>query len=87
MNNAITEVKSILERINSTITEAEEKTSEVEDRIVDINETERKKEKRIKRIEDNIRNLWDNVKCPNFCIIQVPEEEYKKKAMRKYVRR
>ena len=57
MDNAITEVKSILERINSTITEAEEKTSEVEDRIVDINETERKNKqtyKRIKRNEDHL---------------------------------
>ena len=38
----------------------------------------RKKEKRIKRNEDNLRNLWDNVKRPNIQIIGVPEE-YKKK--------
>ena len=25
-----------------------------------------KKEKRIKRNEDNLRDLWDNVKCPNI---------------------
>ena len=30
------------------------------------NEAERKKEKRIKRNEDNIRDLWDNVKCLNI---------------------
>jgi len=24
-----------------------------------------KKKKRIKRNEDNLRDLWDNVKCPN----------------------
>ena len=39
----------------------------------------RKKEKRIKRNEDNLRNLWDNVKRPNIQIIGVPEEEDKKK--------
>ena len=44
-----------------------------------INESERKKEKRIKRNEDNLRDLWDNVKCPNIRIIGVPEEEDKKK--------
>ena len=38
-----------------------------------------KKEKRIKRNEDNLRDLWDNVKCPNIRIIGVPEEEDKKK--------
>ena len=46
--------------------------------MVEINEAERKKEKRIKRNEDNIRDLWDNVKCPNIWIIGVPEEDKKK---------
>ena len=55
--------------------------------MVEINETERKKEKIIKRNEDNLRNLWDNVKCPNNRIVGVPEEEDKKKTMRKYLRR
>ena len=40
---------------------------------------QRKKEKIIKRNEDNLRDLWDNVKCPNIQIIGVPEEEDKKK--------
>ena len=38
-----------------------------------------KKKKRIKRNEDNLRDLWDKVKCPNIRIIGVPEEEDKKK--------
>ena len=37
-----------------------------------------KKEKK-KRNEDNLRDLWDNVKCPNIQVIGVPEEEDKKK--------
>ena len=55
----------------------------MEDRMVEINEAERKKEKRIKRNEDNLRDLWDNVKCPNIWIIGVPEEEDKKKGHEK----
>ena len=78
MNNAITEIKSTLDGANSRITEAEDRISEVEDRMVEINEAERKKEKRIKRNEDNLRDPWDNVTCPNIQII-VPEEEDKKK--------
>jgi len=85
MNNAITEFKNTLEGTNSRITEAEDRISEVEDRMVEINEVERKKEKRIKRNEDNLRDLWDNVKCPNIRIIGVPET--KRKTMRKYLRR
>jgi len=77
MNNAINEIKNILEATNSR--EAENRISEVEDRMVEINESERKKEKRIKRYEDNLRDLQDNVKCPNIQIIGVPEEEDKKK--------
>ena len=79
MNNAITEIKSTLERINSRITEAEDRISEVEDRMVEINEAERKKQKIIKRNEDKLRDVWNNVKRPNFLIIGVPEEEDKKK--------
>ena len=37
-----------------------------------------KKEKRINRNEDNLRDLWDNVKRPNIQIIGVPEEDKKK---------
>ena len=83
MNNAINDIKNTLEGTNSRITEAEDRTSEVEDRMVEINETERKKEKRIKGNEDNLRDLWDNVKCPNIQIIGVPEEEDKKKGHEK----
>ena len=78
MNNVITEIKSTLEGTNSRITEAEDRISEVEDRMVEINEAEKKKEKRIKRNEDNLRDLWDYVKCPNIQIIGVPEEDTKK---------
>ena len=85
MNNAITEIKNTLEETNSRIIEAEDRVSEVQDRIVQIN-GERKKEKRIKGNEDNLRHLWDNVKCPNIRIVGVPEEE-DKKATRKYLRR
>ena len=48
--------------------------------MVEINESERKKGK---RNEDNLRDLWDNVKCPNIRIIGVPKEEDKKKGHEK----
>ena len=78
MNNAINEIKNTLEGTNSRITKAEDRISEVEGGMVEINEAERKK-KRIKRNEDNLRDLWDNVKCPNIWITGIPEEEDKKK--------
>ena len=77
MKNAINEIKSTLEGINSRITEEEDSISEVEDRMVETNEAERKK-KRIKRNEDNLRDFWDNVKHPNIRIIGVSEEDKRK---------
>ena len=38
-----------------------------------------KKGKQTKRNEDNLRDLWDNVKCPNIQSMGVLEEEDKKK--------
>jgi len=55
--------------------------------MVEINETERKQIKNnFKKIEDNLRDLWDNVKRPNIQTIGVPEKT-KRMTMRKYLRR
>ena len=87
MNNAINEIRHTLEATNSRIMEAEDRIGEIQDRMVEINESERKKEKWIKRNKDNFRDLQDNMKCPNIQIIGVPEEEEKRKTMKKYLRR
>ena len=68
----------MLEGTNRRIMKAKDRISEVEDRMVEINEAERKKEERIKRNEDNLRDLWGNVKHSNIQIIEVPEEDKKK---------
>ena len=87
MNNTINEIKNTLEGINSRITEAEERISDLEDKIVEITTSEQNKVKRMKRTEDSLRDLWDNTKHTNILIIGVPEEEEKKKGLRKYLKR
>ena len=84
MNNTINEIKISLEGIKSRITEAEEWIRDLEDKIVEIMTTEQNKEKRMKIIEDKLRDLWDNIRCTNIGIIGVPEEEEKRKGLRKY---
>ena len=42
-----------------------------------------KKKKRIKRNEDNLRDIWDNIKRSNIQVLGVPEEENKKKGHEK----
>ena len=51
--------------------------------MVEITAAEQNKEKRMKRNEDSLRDLWDNIKCPNIRIIGVPEGEERKKGPEK----
>ena len=88
MTNAITEMKTTLEGINSRKTEAEEWISDLEDRMVEFTAAEQTKEKRMKRNEDSLRDHWDNIKRNNIRIIEVPEgEKREKKDQRKYLKR
>ena len=59
----------------------------MEDRLVKITDAEQKREKRLKRNEDNLRELWDNVKCTNIHIIEVPQGNEREKGQRKYLKR
>ena len=83
MNNTINEIKNSLEGINSRITEAEEQISDLEDKIMEMTATEQNKEKQMKRIEDSLRDPWDNNKHTNIRIIELPEDEEKKKGSEK----
>ena len=46
-------------------------------------DVEQKIEKRLKRNEESPRELWDNVKHTNICIIGVPEGEEREKGTEK----
>ena len=86
MKNTINAIKNSLEGINSRITEAEERISDLEDKRVEITTVEWNKERRMKRTDDRLRDLWDNISTNNR-IIGVPEEEQKRKGLRKYFKR
>ena len=83
MKNTITEMKNTIEGINSRITEAEERMSDLEDRMVEFTAMDQNKEKRMKRNEDSLRDLWDNTKQTNICIIGVPKGEERGKGPEK----
>ena len=51
-----------------------------------ITATEQNTGKRMKINKDSLRDLWDNIKCTNICIIGVPEGE-ERKDLRKYLKR
>ena len=76
-------MNNTLEGINSRITEAEEWINDLEDGKVEITAAEQKIENRLRRNEDSPRDLWDNIKCTNICIIGVPEEEERERGPEK----
>jgi len=82
-------MNNMLEGINSRIIEAEEKTNDLEDRMVEIIATEQniEKEWKKKKNEDSLRDLWDNIKSTNICIIGVPEGEERENGPEKYLKR
>ena len=47
--------------------------------MVEFTDAEQNKEQRMKRNVDSLRDLWDNIKHTNICIIVVPEEEEREK--------
>ena len=56
-----------------------ERISVVEDRIMEITQSEQQTENQMKKHESNIRDLWDNIKWANLCIIGIPKGKEEEK--------
>ena len=74
MKTILSEIKSILEGINR-VDEVEGRISDAEDGVAEDTQSEWRQEKRNQKYENNLRSLWDKVKCNNVRIIGVPEGE------------
>ena len=79
MKNTITEMKSIPERINSKLENAEKQISNLEDRVNGKHPSWKAKSKKILKSKNRLRDLLDNIKQRNNYIIGVPEGEDRKK--------
>ena len=60
---------------------AEERISDKEDRIMEITQSGQQTENQMHKHESTIRDLWDNIKWANLCIIGIPEGEEKQKGI------
>ena len=73
LENSLAELQTELKAIKSRMNNAEEQISDVEDRIMEITQTGQQTEIQMKNHENNIRDLWDNIKWANLCIVGIPE--------------
>ena len=76
-------MKAELKAVKSRMNNAEERISDLENRITEITKSGQQTENQMKKRERNIRDLWDNIKWTNLCIIGIPEGE--EKGDRKYI--
>ena len=72
MKNAISEMKNTLEGINSRLDEGKDQIN-LKDKVAENTQSEQQKENNLN--EDSSRELWDNMKSNNTCIIGIPERE------------
>ena len=78
-----TEIKQSLEGLKSRLDEVQEAVNAIEIREHEHREAEEEKDKRICRNETILRELCDQSKWNNICIIGVPEGEEERKRDRK----
>ena len=72
-----TELKALESRMNN----AKELISDLKDRIMEITQSGQQPENQMRKHESNIRDLWDNIKQPNICIIGIPEGKEKERGI------
>ena len=75
MKNTITELKNTVEGMKSRLDEAEDQISKLEDKVQKNTQKEQEKEKRLRKNKEVIREMQDNMKRNNICIIGIPEGE------------
>ena len=75
MRNIITEVKNILQGINSRVVETEDQISDLEGKEIENTQTEQQKETVVRNNEDSLRSLCKNFKHANICKMGVPAKE------------
>ena len=81
MKNKISKLKNTVQGMKSRFDEAEDQMSELEDKVEKNTQKEQEKGKRLRRNEEGLREMRDNRKCNNICIIGIPEGEEKEKGI------
>ena len=87
LEHSFAEIQTELRAVKTRMNNAEEQISDVEDRIMEITQIGQQTQSQMKKHESNIRDLWDNKKWANLCIIRIPEGEEKEKGLKIYLKK
>ena len=75
LENSLAETQTKLKALKSRTNNAEEGISSLEDRKMEITQPGQQTENGMKKYESNRRDLWDNIKWANLCIVGISGEE------------
>ena len=87
LENSFAEMQTELKALKTRMNNAEEQISDLEDRMMEITQSGQQTEIQMKKHKSNIRDLWDNIKWANLCIIGIPEGEEKEKGIKIYLKK
>uniref|UniRef100_A0A8D0WDS6 L1 transposable element RRM domain-containing protein n=1 Tax=Sus scrofa TaxID=9823 RepID=A0A8D0WDS6_PIG len=81
LENSFAEIQTEPRAVKTRRNNAKEQINDAEDRIIEITQTGQQTETQMEKYESNIRDLWDNIKWVNLCMIGIPEGEEKEKGI------
>ena len=74
--------------MNRRVNNTDERTNDLKDRLMEITQLEQQTESQMKKKhESNIRDLWDNIKQANLCIIGILAGEEREKGIEKLLKK
>ncbi|KAF0871395.1 LORF1 protein, partial [Crocuta crocuta] len=79
LKKAINEIHNKMEESKARIEEAERRIGDLEDAIIEKEKSEKKGDKLIQEHERRVRELSDTIKRNNIHLIEIPEEENRRK--------
>ena len=68
-------MKKTIEGIKSKLDEVDDWITKLEDKVEKNTQKEQEKEKRLRKNEEVLREMQDNMKRNNICIIRIPERK------------
>ena len=78
-------MKNTVKGMNSRVGDTEEHTNDLEVRIMEITQTEQQKRRANLKNDNSLKDIWDNRKWTNICIIGLLEGKRERRESKMYI--